>query len=470
MKTKVIESLPEYGGQVSALYPEKYIYDVAGFPAILGRDLVNEQVEQSLQYGPTVCLDEKVMELKQHDENLLQLITEKGEHLSKTVVIAGGVGAFTLRKLPTPGLNELDGKGVYYVVKQVEDFRDKQVLIVGGGDTALDWAIGLEHLAKKITLIHRLDVWQGHEDTIDKVYGSSIDVLFPNYEMKQVHGKDRVEGVTIHHIKTKEAFDIEVDAIIVNIGFIANLGPIKDWGLELEKNHIIVNFKMETNLKGVYGAGDIITHPSKMNLIAQGYGEIAAAVNLAKNYIDPKQRVQPQHSTHMKKEELGDAIREKLKKEKATFSGGDVAKFVLELEKEIANFYLHAASNIEMKEIGETFRKFGEEEQEHCRILEGEVFPKFESGGFTWNEEMGDKLRIRLEKKVILPSTENDGALTAEEALRIGLEAEEEVIGFYRKASSAVQPAEGSHTFRRLAEADAVHLLILQKLQKGLKD
>ena len=466
MKAKIIEALPEFGGQVTALYPEKYIYDVAGFPAILGRDLVKEQVEQGLQYDPTVCLGEKVLELKRVDDDHFQLIGENGKHLSKTVVIAGGVGAFTLRHISTPGLNELEGKGVYYVVKRVEEFRDKRVLIVGGGDTALDWAIGLEHLAKKITLAHRLDEWQGHEDTIDKVYRSSVNVLFPHYEMKQVHGKDRVEGVTMVQIKTKETFDLEMDAIIVNVGFIANLGPIAEWGLELEKRHIVVNFKMETNLKGVYGAGDIITHPSKLNLIAQGYGEIAAAVNLSKNYIDPKQRVQPQHSTHMKKEELGEAIQKKLGEEKTSLTGGDVAQFVLGMEREKAKFYQQAAPKVGRKEVEEAFKKIFQEEEEHCRTLESEILPKFQSGDYTWNNEMGEKLRIRLERSVTLPAPEKDGALSPEEALKMGLQAEEEVIGLCRKAASAVQPTEGSLAFRRLAEADAVHLQIFKGLMQ----
>jgi thioredoxin reductase (NADPH) len=469
MKAKIIEALPEFGGQVTALYPEKHIYDVAGFPAILGRDLIKQQVEQALQYNPTVCLGEKVLELRQ-DGNNIQLITEKGEHLSKTVVIAAGVGAFSLRKLPTTGLNEFVGKGVYYVVKRVEDFRDKRVLIVGGGDTALDWAVGLEPIAKKITLIHRLDNWQGHEDTVDKIYHSSVDVLFPFYEMKEVYGKDCVEKVTVRQIKTKETFDIEVDAIIVNVGFIANIGPIKNWGLELEKNNIVVDEKMQTNVQGVLGAGDIVTHSAKMNLIAQGYGEIAAAVNLAKHYIDPKQRVQPQHSTHMKKEELGEAIREKVIVDGNSLKGGDVAQFVLKMEKEIANFYHRAASKINKKEVEEAFQKFGAEKEEHCKILEGDVFPKFTSGEYTWNNEMGEKLRVRLERSVNFPSQEKDVILTAQEALQLGLEAEQEVIGFCRKAASAVQSPEGSQIFRQLAEADAVHLQAILELQEDLED
>ena len=467
MKTKVIEAMPELGGQVIALYPEKFIYDVAGFPAILGRDLIKQQIEQAMQYNPTVCLNERVLELKEDLEGVIQLVTDKGEHYSRTVVIAAGVGAFTLRKLPTPGLNELEGKGVFYVVKRVEDFRDKRVLIVGGGDTALDWALGLEPIARQITLIHRLDEWQGHEDTVDKVYHSSVDVLFPYYEMKEVHGKDRVEGVTIVHLKTNEEFNLEVDTIIVNVGFTASLGPIKDWELEQKKNRIVVNSKMETSMKGVYAAGDIITHPSKLNLIAQGYGEIAAAVNLAKNYIDPKQRVQPQHSTHMKEEELSEAIRKRLEKERTSLTGGAVVQFALGMESEKKGFYQRIASRVGEKGVEEAFQKIIQNEEEHCRTLEFLLLPKLKSGKYSWDSEMGEKLRLRLERSVSLPTQEKDEGLSLEEALKVSLEAEEEAIGFYRKAASAVQPTEGSSIFRRLAEADTVHLQVLSALLRN---
>ena len=298
MKAKIIDALPEPGGQLTALYPEKYIYDAPGFPRILAKDLVKMLVEQAFQWDPAVCLGERVLTLRQAPEGHWVLGTDRGEHYSRTVVICAGVGAFAPNRLNAPGVPELEGTAVHYFVREKAAFAGKHILIVGGGDSAVDWALNLQDVARSITLIHRRDEFRAHESSVNELRASSARILTP-YEVKQVVGSDgRIERVTIFNNQTREEVDLAVDTVLVNIGFKADIGPIREWGLELEKNRaIVVNNRMETNLPGVYAAGDIAAEEVKMNLIATGYGQAAMAVNVAKHYIDPKASIFPGHSS-----------------------------------------------------------------------------------------------------------------------------------------------------------------------------
>lgn len=304
MSVKIIDSLGELGGQVAALYPEKYIYDVAGFPKVKGKELVAACVEQGLQFGPTVCLGEKVEKLERDAEGHYRLTTNKSTHRTKTLIIAAGVGAFAPRKLPkSPDLDpdlldDLEGDSIFYFVKDLDTFKDKNLLIVGGGDSAMDWAMGLEPLAKQITLIHRRDKWRAHEDSVRKVLASSVNVqVF--HEVKTVTLENgAIQNVTIFNNKTKDETTLDVDILIMCLGFIANIGPIKEWGLEIQDGGIAVDAgTMKTNLPGIFAAGDIARFSGKLNLIATGFGEAATAANYAKNYIDPTSKAFPGHSS-----------------------------------------------------------------------------------------------------------------------------------------------------------------------------
>lgn len=304
MKTKLIDALDQLGGQVAVLYPEKYIYDVPGFPKILGKELVKNMVEQALQYNPTVVLGERVMTLKKVDGGILQLGTDKGtQHFSKAVLITAGVGAFSPNKLDVPEVQKFEGSGIYYSVKDKTIFEGKKLVIVGGGDSAVDWALNFTNYAAKVTLIHRRDVFRAHEDSVAQLMKCGADVkLF--YEMKQlVVDGDKLVGAVIYDNRTKAESRIDVDAILVNIGFRADLGPIKDWGLEITGRELRATGKMETNIAGVYVAGDIASQIDgvKLNLIATGYAQAAIAVNVAKNFIDPTAKVFPGHSSEMKR-------------------------------------------------------------------------------------------------------------------------------------------------------------------------
>lgn len=304
MRTKLVDALEQLGGQVAVLYPEKYIYDVPGFPKILGKELVKNMVEQALQYNPTVVLGERVMTLTKIDGGILQLGTNKGtQHYSKTVLITAGVGAFSPNKLDLPDVQRFEGNGIYYAVRDKSVFKDKKLLIVGGGDSAVDWALNFTHYAAHVTLIHRRDVFRAHEDSVAQLMKCGADVkLF--YELKQlIADGDKLAGAVIYDNRTKAESRIDVDAVLVNIGFRADLGPIKDWGLEIGGREVKATTKMETNLAGVYVAGDMAAPMDgvKLNLIATAYAQAAIAVNVAKNFIDPTAKVFPGHSSEMKR-------------------------------------------------------------------------------------------------------------------------------------------------------------------------
>jgi ferredoxin/flavodoxin---NADP+ reductase len=297
MSTKIIDGLEELGGQLTALYPEKYIYDMPGFPKVLAKDLVQGHAEQGLQYGAEAVLGQKIVTLEQREDKIWRMVSEKGhEHLSRTVVISAGAGSFSPRKLPTTDADRWEGHGIHYFVKQTDLFTGKRVLIVGGGDSAVDWALHLEHVASHVSLIHRRDKFRAHEESVQTLLKSGVDVcLF--WEVESIDGDDHVSAVRIFNNKNGEKRDLAINEIILSLGFHADLGPIKTWGLDMDGGQIRVNSRMETNLPGVYAAGDVATYDGKLKLIATGTGEVAIAVNYAKTYIDPSSRAFPGHSS-----------------------------------------------------------------------------------------------------------------------------------------------------------------------------
>jgi len=299
MKTKIIDSLPELGGQLTALYPEKYVYDMPGFHKILARDLAAEMVKQGLRFSPTVCLSEKVQTLRYASEDVMDLTTSRGRHRTKTVILAVGAGAFAPKKLAAEGVEAFEERGVHYFVSNKAQFAGKRILVVGGGDSALDWAMNLEPIAESITLIHRRAEFRAHEESIDWLLNrSSVDVRLW-HELKGVHGGACLERAVLLNNQSKEETDLAVDTVLLNLGFSTDIGPIKEWGLDMNVRDIKVNNFMETNLPGVYAAGDIAAFPGKLKLIATGVGEICIAVNYAKMRIDPTSKAFPGHSSNM---------------------------------------------------------------------------------------------------------------------------------------------------------------------------
>lgn len=295
--TKIIDSLPQLGGQLAALYPDKYIYDIPGFPKVLAREFVDRQIEQAMDFSPTICLNEKVTRLGKGSEGLMEMETEPGNvHLSRTVIVAAGVGAFVPRTLDIPDVKRMAGKGVYYFVENLDLFRGQRVLVVGGGDTALDWAHSLLGIASEVTLIHRRGTFRAHEQAVKDLLLSSANVR-RYHELKALHGDDHVTAATVFDNQTGEETIIAVDAVVLGLGFLANLGPIKEWGLEIVRNSIMVDSTFQTNQPGIFAVGDIATYDGKLKLIATATAEAAVAVNYAKNLIDPTAKVSPGHSS-----------------------------------------------------------------------------------------------------------------------------------------------------------------------------
>lgn len=298
-KVKLIESMPQLGGQLAALYPEKYIYDVAGFPKVRAQELVNNLIEQNKKFDPTIVLEQSVQTVEKDEDGIFTLTTDKEKHYSKTIIITAGAGAFQPRRLEVEGAEQYEGSNLHYFVNDLNMFKGQRVLVCGGGDSALDWSLMLEPIAKEVTIAHRRDKFRAHEASVEQLMNSTIHVKTP-YNVKELIGDGKqISQVVLEEVKGENEITIDVDAVIVNYGFISSLGPIKEWGLEIDKNSIVVNTKMETNVPGIYAAGDISTYPGKVKLIAVGFGEAPTAVNNAKAYIDPKARVQPGHSSSM---------------------------------------------------------------------------------------------------------------------------------------------------------------------------
>jgi ferredoxin/flavodoxin---NADP+ reductase len=299
---RIIDSLPELGGQLTALYPEKYIYDVGGFPRILARDLAANLAEQGLQFGADVRLEEQVMELIPEGDGYI-VTTDVARYPTSTVLIAGGKGAFSPRVLECAGYRTLLGKGVEYHVKDPARYAGKRVLIVGGGDSAVDWVLNLKDVASRLIIIHRREGFRAHAHSMkqmhDAVAAGQVELL-THREVREIHGEACVTAVTIFDNRTDEDETYEVDAVISLIGFKPDLGPIGTWGLELQRNTIRVNHRLETNLPRVYAAGDIAHYEGKLELIATGFSEAAMAVNHAVHDINPKARYSPGHSTNLK--------------------------------------------------------------------------------------------------------------------------------------------------------------------------
>jgi thioredoxin reductase (NADPH) len=303
---RIIESLEQIGGQVAAVYPEKHVFDVAGHPKIQGQALVDLCTQQGLQYGPEVLLGEEVQQLErisQNGEELLAVTTEKGgPYLSRALIITAGHGAFEPRKLGIDDIDDWEGKGLHYFVREKDVFRDRTCVIVGGGDSALDWTLGLQDTAKPpIALVHRRDKFRALETSVseaERLAGEGRVKILTPYEVREIHGDGHISAVTVENTTSGETEQVECDALITLLGFHSHLGAIADWGLGLEgKRQIKIDpTTCETNLPRVFAAGDVAGYPGKITLITVGMGEAAIAANNAIAQIRGE-KVQPKYST-----------------------------------------------------------------------------------------------------------------------------------------------------------------------------
>jgi ferredoxin/flavodoxin---NADP+ reductase len=296
LRTAVIDSLPEPGGQITAMYPEKPIFDIAGMPSVRGRDLVSALLEQADQHNPTYFLNESAITLDQSTGDALIIGTDRGTAIhARTIIITAGIGTFTPR--PLPAGEDFLGRGLSYFVPHLEDYAGADVVIVGGGDSACDWTLTLTPLARSVTLVHRRAKFRAHPATVEAVLSGPTTVI-TDAEVTRVLGADTVDAVELTVTAEPAPRTLPCQRIVAALGFLANLGPMREWGLQLHDNrHIVVDSRMRTNLPGIYAAGDITEYDGKVRLISVGFGEVATAVNNAAVDLDPQAQLFPGHST-----------------------------------------------------------------------------------------------------------------------------------------------------------------------------
>ncbi|UMR37121.1 NAD(P)/FAD-dependent oxidoreductase [Paenibacillus polymyxa] len=288
MKTKLIEAKHELGGRMR-IYPEKMIWDVGGVTPILCEKLIDQLEQQARTFEPTIVLGQQITGMDRQEDGTFLLTSATGEqHWTRTIVLAVGYGILKMAKLEIDGADRYEVTNLHYTVQELEPFRDKHVLISGGGNSAVDWANELESIAASVTVVHRRDHFGGHEKNVARMKSSSVRVLTP-YAVSQLHSNngETIEQVTINHVDTGEIEMLNVDAVIVNHGLKSDFGPLRDWGLDMGEWHARVSDKLETNLPGIFAAGDFVEYGSKLYLIAGTFTDAALALNSAKLYIDP---------------------------------------------------------------------------------------------------------------------------------------------------------------------------------------
>ena len=293
LRVAVVDSLPELGGQITAMYPEKAILDVAGFPSVKGRELVEGLVAQAASARPSYLLDRTARTLQHHGDSVTVGLDDGTDITAGTVIITAGIGKFSPRPLPA-GDGWL-GRGLEFFVPSFQPYVDKDVVIVGGGDSAFDWALHLEPVARSVALVHRRDAFRAHERTVAAVRSSSVEII-TKAQVTALRGERTLDEVEIS-VAGQEPETRPAQAVVAALGFVADLGPLQEWGIEVEKRHVVVSTTMQTSLERVFAAGDVTEYPGKVRLIAVGFGEAATAVNNAAVAINPQAHVFPGHSS-----------------------------------------------------------------------------------------------------------------------------------------------------------------------------
>lgn len=461
---KIIDSQPCLGGRLTALYPEKTIYDVAGHPSIRAKDFVNNLIQQAESFKPEVCLGERVTDLLADDAGGYKLITNKAEHRSRVVIITAGVGAFVPEGLKAAGTEAKEGAGIFYGVDNLEQFKDKAVVVVGAGDNALEWALKLRDVAKSVTLVHRLNKLDTGGDFEGDLSSSGVELKFPYYEIKEIHGDKKIEAVTFINTSTGEEERRVVDALVLNVGFLVNLSEFQRWGIELSGNSIGVNERMETSLPGVFAAGDIVTHAGKIKLISTGAGEVAIAVNSAAAYLERSK---------------SDARRKAAGAERVMaepgrfFSGFEALQVAAALMKEGIDFYSLAFFRSEDQDVKQFFAKLQREGYDMLRKLQEEILPQ--AGGAGYAVEDLDGTAIVYLRDSIDPSlfggynlarsfsaeSESDlGALYT--AIRI----HEDNIRFFRQLASEKNLAQVKEALEEMVDIEKRHIGDIREMQQ----
>lgn len=300
MTVKIIESLSELGGQPAILYPEKVIYDIPAYPALTGAELTDNLIKQISRFEDrtTVCLKEEVQSFEKNNQGFT-IQTNKGQHSSKAIIIACGNGAFAPRTLGLEGEESFAEKNIFYNVHQLDQFAGKNVVICGGGDSAVDWALALYGLAESVTIAHRRDAFRAHEHSVELLKASGVKILTPYIPNQLIGENGQVSQIVLQKVKSEDSLTLDLDALIVSFGFSTSNKNLKNWQLDYKRSSILVNHLYQTNQEGVFAIGDAADYEGKVDLIATGFGEAPIAVNQAINYIYPERDNRIVHSTSL---------------------------------------------------------------------------------------------------------------------------------------------------------------------------
>ncbi len=294
-KVKIIDSMPQLGGQPAILYPEKTILDIPAYSQLTGQELTDKLIEQLEQFDTTICLNETVLGIERGET--LQVTTTTGVHHTKTLIIAMGGGAFKPRPLEVE--NATDFENIHYHVANIQQYAGQKIAVLGGGDSAVDWSLAFDKIASKTTIIHRREQFRALEHSVTDLQNSNVEILTPYLPTGIIGENGRATQLELTKVKSDEKLLLDVDYIFVNYGFKSSIGTLKEWGVELQRNRILVNSKQETSASGIYAVGDCCFYEGKVDLIATGLGEAPTAVNNAMNHINPQEKIQPKHSTSL---------------------------------------------------------------------------------------------------------------------------------------------------------------------------
>lgn len=293
---KIIDSLHQLGGQPATLYPEKTIFDIPAMSEVTGEQLTNNLMQQLNRFNTTICLNETVCAITQNDA-IFEIQTNKETHYSKTIVIAIGAGSFKPRTLALEGIHNY--KNIHYYVNDLKQYANQDVCVLGGGDSAVDWALTFEKIAHSTTIVHRRPQFRALEHSVSLLNASTVNIVTPYVPVALLGERDTLKTVVLEHTKTKEQLAVDTQHLFINYGFNTSMGNLHEWGVALHNQLIRVNSKQETSIPGIFAVGDCCTYDGKVELIATGFGEAPTAVNNAIQHINPKARLQPMHSTSL---------------------------------------------------------------------------------------------------------------------------------------------------------------------------
>jgi thioredoxin reductase len=465
LKVKIIDSQPEAGGRLTALYPTKTIYDVAGYPEIVSKELVGNLVESARNAGAAFVLGERVESLQGAGEEVLTLVTDQGMHYTRTAVVVAGVGAFLPRGLDVPGAQELEGKGIFYNLDDLGKFRGKKVIIVGAGDNAFEWAADLAGVAGSVLLVHRLNNYGAAESLPDRLIKGGVELKFPYFELKALHGENKIEAITFIDTLTGEEERRGAEALLLNIGFVVNLHHFEEWGLEVGGNSIRVDRKMQTNIPGVYAAGDIVTYPGKLKLISTAAGEAATAVG---DIVDLLKRRREE-----KRREVA-GLERALETTAGYYSGFEAVQMAMALVRNSVEFFRIALLSTDNRQLKKFFARLQKDGLDHLNLLQSKVLPQYLSGSYAM-EDLDDTALAYL-RDTIDPFVFGGHRLAGEaarhgipsdlDAIYKGIRVHEDTVAFFERLAREPGMAKVSDTFVKLATGERKHLELLREQQK----